>query len=167
MVNAMTNMMPLPVPMTQTTFGSVYPKPTNRKPKRRKRAESEGSPRKPAKLMLESTRHEFRVDWNDIQDAVSRSAYAGIDEITTLCIEHGKDEFVVENIAPNYNVGVDDPIILLRIQERIVNAFLELASPLPANRTEYRLSRRRNNFDLRFYVGRTRPTDCKVPDDDQ
>lgn len=112
------------------------------------------------------TRHELLVDWNDIKDCSDTEARAGFQQIMAFSKEAGVDEFVVENIAPGYKVGVDDPAIVLEVQASIASIFMNAVAKYVPEWPEYRLTRRREVFDIRFYLGQTRPIDCHVPDDD-
>jgi hypothetical protein len=111
------------------------------------------------------TLHALLVDWSEMKDASRQSTQAGFKRIIALCKASQKDEFVIENIAPDYVVGSGDPTIVIEAQERIVWMFMQAATTYYRELPEYRLSLRRGAFDLRFYVGRTRPTDYLAADE--
>ena len=133
--------------------------------KDRKRDKYKRPPQKIQNWKLTRTRHELLVDWSEMRDSSRQSTRAGLEKIMALCKTAGKDEFVIENIVPDYKVGSSDPMIVLDAQERIVSIFMQAATARFRELPEYRLSLRRGTFDLRFYLGRTRPTDCPGPDE--
>jgi len=113
------------------------------------------------------TRYEILVNWSDIKDSSRRSTKAGFEQIIALCKAAQKDEFVVEDIAPGFVPGSGDPKPAMAAQERIVGIFMQAAKPRFRRPPEHRLSLRRGVMDLRFYVGRTLPTDIFIsPDED-
>ncbi len=126
----------------------------------------------PKNALLESevwkfarTRHELLIDWSRIEANSAHSIRAGFAQVAELCDEAGKDEFVVENIASRYQVGRDDPAMVIEAQDRIVSLFREAIEKQNRKMPEFRLSLRRGSFDIRFYLGRTRPTDFCAPDE--
>lgn len=133
--------------------------------KDRKRDKYKRPPQKVQNWKVTRTRHELLVDCSEMRDSSRQSTRAGLEQIMALCKIAGKDEFVIEDIAPDYKVGSSDPTIVLEAQERIVSIFMQAATAHFRELPEYRLSLRRGAFDLRFYLGRTRPTDSLSPDE--
>ncbi len=109
------------------------------------------------------TRHELILDWVPISALSEQSLRTGFSHVIGLCGLADKDEVVVENIAPSYRVGRDDPAIVIVAQERIASVFRDAIAMHNRDMPEYRPSLRRGSFDIRFYLGRTRPTDFRVP----
>jgi hypothetical protein len=115
---------------------------------------------------LERTRHEILVDWSKIRDASPDTIRNGFAQAIRHCKSLSKDEFVVENIVPDHTVGQDDPAKVIAAQTQIAALFREAARAENRSMPEYRLSLRRGAFDVRFYLGRTRPTDHKAPEEE-
>lgn len=134
--------------------------------KDRKRGNYKRPPQMVENWTITRTSHELLVDWSEMKDSSRQSIRAGFEQIIALCKSTGKDEFVVEDIAPDYKVGSGDPAIVMLAQERIVSMFMQSATNHFRELPEYRLSLRRGAFDLRFYLGRTRPTDYLAPDEE-
>ncbi len=110
--------------------------------------------------------HAVLVGWSEIKDSSPQSARAGFDQVIALCEATRKDEFVVEDIAPDYRIGYGKPEIVIKAQERIVSIFMQVASTRFRQLPEHRLSLRGATFDLRFYLRRNRPTDSQGPVED-
>jgi hypothetical protein len=111
------------------------------------------------------TRHELLVDWDEIKDSSPQSFDAGFERVMMLFESTGKHEFIVENIVPGYQIGHADPQVVLQAEERIVSIFVQATKARFRDCQVYRLSLRHGAFDLRFYLGRSRPTDYWGPDD--
>ncbi len=111
------------------------------------------------------TRHELQIDWSTIAELPESNIRAGFTKIAALCDSARKDEFVIENIAPAFVVGRDDASSVMAIQDRIARLLREALDAIGRPVPEYRLSLRRGIFDLRIYLGRTRPTDFTIDDD--
>lgn len=135
---------------------------TYRARRRITRAASSSLPGENWKIMR--TRHELFFDWAPISALSEQSLRSGFSHVIGLCGLAEKDEVVVENIAPSYRVGRDDPAIVIAAQERIASVFRDAIAMHNRDMPEYRLSLRRGSFDIRFYLGRTRPTDFRVPE---
>jgi len=146
--------------------GGVYLTAAELPSKDRKRGKYKRPPPSVENWKITRTRHELLLDWSEMKDSSRNSTRAGFEQIIALCEAKGKDEFVVEDIAPDYKVGEGDPAIVMEAQERIVWIFMQAATTRFRELPEFRLSIRRGAFDLRFYLGRTRPTDYLGPDEE-
>jgi len=105
------------------------------------------------------------LDWNNVEGFSARSIQIGFEYIIEQCLASELDEFVVEDIVPGYTPGADDPAIVLEAEAEIVRIFQEASISHFRNNPEWRLSLRHGAFDIRFYLGKTRPFDRILPED--
>ncbi len=123
--------------------------------------------RNPAKGRKQKTMgsnpHPFKITWSaievpattllndDFEVGVAAMVYA-ID----LAKANAREEFLVINIAPDEPVGSSQVSeVQARLEEVISTAFSRTGRAVP----EMRLSLRGHEYDLRLYIGRTKPTD--------
>jgi hypothetical protein len=132
----------------------------------RKRGKYKRAPQRVENWKIKRTPHALLVDWSEMKDSSRQSTRAGFEQVIALCEATRKDEFVVEDIAPDYKNGDADPAIVIAAQERILSIFMQAAATQFRELPEHRLSLRRGAFDLRFYLGLTRPTNFLGPDED-
>ena len=109
--------------------------------------------------------YDLTVEWSLLRGFSRQGIMSRFIEGIKLCHQERKDEFVITNIAPFFIVGNDDPSALLEIQDYIVSVFTEAMVWQHRDAPVFRLARRGNEFDVRFYLGRTRPTDGECYDD--
>ncbi len=151
---------------TMPLHGGVFLKAIELPSEGRRRGKHKRRPRKVENWKITRTPHALLVDWSEMKDSSPQSTRAGFEQVISLCEATRKDEFVVEDIAPDYKIGDGDPAIVVAAQERIVSIFMQAAVSRFRELPEHRLSLRRGAFDLRFYLGLTRPTDFVGPDED-
>jgi len=151
---------------TMPLHGGVFLKSEKLPSEGRRRGKHKLSPRRVENWKITRTPYALLVDWSEMKDSSPQSTRAGFEQVISLCEATGKDEFVVEDIAPDYKIGDGDPAIVVAAQERIVSIFMQAAVSRFRELPEHRLSLRRGAFDLRFYMGLTRPTDFVGPDED-
>lgn len=125
----------------------------------RKRRKSQSSTQLIDDWQIERLPRALHVAWPDIKDCSQSTLRAGFHQIITQCEMRQKQEFVVENIAPDYKVEDGNPTILMAAQMRIASIFYKATEKRFLATPEHRLSRRGDAFDLRFYLWQTRPTD--------
>ena len=127
--------------------------------RRRPRRKTRGV-RKPTDAWeLRRTLYEILIGWSEIRDVPRSEIRQCLSRMISLCTETGKDEVVIENIVPSFKVGRDDPGQILSVQDEIVALFSEAMMGADGELPEFRLGLRRGEFEVRFYMGRTRPTD--------
>ena len=164
----MTDFAAMPVPGAMRPVTAEPPlrnrKHSDRTKSNRKHGNRKRQPPKAENWNITRTRHELRVDWNEVKASSRMQNKIGFEQIIVLCQATGRGEFIVENIAPDYKVGDGDPAIVMEAQERIVRVFNQVSKAHFSESPEYRLSLRNGAFDLRFYLGRTHPTYDWAPD---
>jgi len=114
---------------------------------------------------IKSAPYQMLLEWCHVGGLSARSIQIGFECIIEQCLAAELDEFVVEDIVPGHTPGVDDPSVVLETEARIVKLFQEASISHFRNNPEFRLSLRNGMFDIRFYVGKTLPCDCIVPED--
>jgi hypothetical protein len=124
----------------------------------------------PRKRQNVSNRRSFlKVTWSSVEldgDNLSQDTFdvavSTAVEALKLARSNDREELLVNDIAPGLDVGsVDIP----EIQQRLENIIAEACARIGQDRPEMRLSLRGNCYDLRCYLGRTKPTDYRFDPD--
>jgi len=137
----------------------------NRSLRARKRTGPTAAAKKKDAYIVSFCRHDIAIEWRDLRDSPRAEKLAEFVKLIALCKKSKIDELVVQNILPTFRVGTDEPALVLGVQDEIVPIAVEAAVWCKSEPPEWRLSLRRGMFDIRFYLGRARPTDYLHWDD--
>lgn len=135
------------------------------KPKKHKATQRQSSKQIVESLKMGETLSAVSVDWALLRDSSRRVALSFFVRAIKFCQESQKEEFVVANIVPWIRVGRDNPSAVMQAQNDIVAIFMEAIAGRRRDIPEFRLNLRRGEFDVRFYLGKEKPTDCHFDDD--
>ncbi len=111
------------------------------------------------------SRSHLKVTWSAIELDGSRLAADAYDVATSLMVEafklaksNDRDELLIANFAPDVEVGSPQVAELQgKIEELVAEACARIGDDAP----EMRLSLHGDEYDLRCYLGRSRPTDFR------
>lgn len=105
------------------------------------------------------------VEWSWLSRLPIRVMRSELTRIIKLCANAQKDELVILNIAPSVRREGGDINEVLSIQAKIVSTVLNVTAAFRQSPPEIRLSSRRDEFDVRIYLGATRPCDLSYMDE--
>jgi len=117
-----------------------------------------------------SNRRSFlKVTWSSVEMDGATLSHDTFDVSVSNAVEalkmarsNDREEMLISDIASGYEVGSPD---IPAIQERLERVITEACARIGQDRPEMRLSLRGQSYDLRCYLGRTKPTDYQFKPD--
>ena len=116
-------------------------------------------------FVIQINHRDIVVEWRWLSILPVQIMRSELTRLINLCADTHKDELVILNIAPSSHSRVDGIDEVLTVQAQIVSTILNVTASFRQNPPEIRLSRRREEFDLRIYLGSTRPCDLLYKDE--
>jgi hypothetical protein len=117
--------------------------------------------------LIEKTIYEVSVGWSQFWTYSNGCLGGAFSELIEYCRETGKDELLIRNIAPASKVGPNDTATVLAVQKAIVAFVCDTITKCGMDKPESRLALRQGQFDIRFYLGKQKPTNFLCEEDER